>query len=385
VESGGFDGEGEMARKVILEIKEGDLTKTLRNFFADLLKRKNLDALLIPLELPSKVNVVPTLVTEVGKLECAQMFTPIMPVNTARIISEMTKVTPSEKRIGIVLRNCETRSLLELVKLRQASLENIVIFGIDCLGTYSLSDYSEKVEKGEFPLETILHRFKKGEEDPDLRQSCKICAYPLAQNADVIIELISHDIEKEGGITITTDKGEEGLKGIELKEHPAAENREKAVEERLSKQAQKRKEYFKENASRFQGIDRLMSVFSPCIRCYNCRTVCPVCYCRECFFDSPTFEMETDRYLGWAESKGAVRMPSNTLFFHLTRMAHMATCCVGCGLCSEACPNDIPVSEAFQLAASEVQKDLDYIPGRSLDEELPLSSFREEELEEVED
>jgi formate dehydrogenase subunit beta len=374
-----------MARKIILKVKEGDLTQTLRNFFAELLKKGRLDALLIPLELPSKVNVVPTLVTEVEKLECAELLAPVMPVNAARIISDMTKVTPSNKKVGMVLRNCEIRALFELVKLRQASLENMVIFGIDCLGTYSISDYSKKIKKGESPIETIIDRFKKGEEDTELRQSCKICAYPLAQRADIIIELISHDIGKEVGINITTDKGEEGLKGIELKESPDTEKREKAVEELLSEQAKKREGYFKENGSQFKGVDQLMSVFSPCIRCYNCRTVCPVCYCKECFFDSPTFEMEADRYLGWAQSKGAVRMPSNTLFFHLTRMAHMTTCCIGCGLCSEACPNDIPVSEAFQLAASEVQKDLNYIPGRSLDEELPLSSFREDELEEVED
>lgn len=374
-----------MARKVTLEVKEGDLTRTLRGFFAELLTKGNLDALLIPLELPNKVNVVPTLVTEVEKLQCAVLPAPVMPVNVARIISDMTKVTPSSKKVGVVLRNCEVRALIELVKLRQASLENMILFGIDCMGTYSVSDYSKKVEKGESPGEAIISRFKKGEEDPDLRQSCKICSYPLAQNADVVIELVSHDIEKEVGVTIATEKGEEGIKGIDLKEDTDTEKREKAVEEMLLKQAKKREEYFKENSSRFQGIDKLMSVFSPCIRCYNCRTVCPACYCKECFFDSPTFEMEADSYLGWAESKGAVRMPNNTLFFHLTRMAHMATCCIGCGLCSEACPNDIPVAEAFQLAATEVQKDLEYVPGRSLDEELPLSSFREEELKETED
>ena len=374
-----------MARKVILEVEEGDPTETLGSFFTELLKRGNLDALLIPLELPSRVNVVPALVTDVEKLKFAKLFAPIMPVNAARIISEMTKVTPSKKKVGVVLRNCEIRALLELVKLRQASLENMVIFGVDCLGTYSINDYSGKVEKGESPTEAILSRFKKGEEDPDLRQSCMICSYPLAQNADVIIELISHDIEKEVVISVTTDKGEESLKEIDLKDDSDVEKREKAVEEILSKQAKKREEYFKENGSQFRGVDQLMSVFSSCIRCYNCRNVCPACYCKECFFDSPTFEMEADRYLGWAQSKGAVRMPNNTLFFHLTRMAHMTTCCIGCGLCSEACPNDIPVAIAFQLAATEVQKELDYIPGRSLDEELPLSSFREDELREVED
>jgi len=374
-----------MVRKVLLEVPEENLTKTFTRFCADLLLRKKLDALLVPLELPGKANVVPTLVTDSEKLDAARLFAPVMPVNTARVLSEMTKVSPSSKKIGVVLRNCEIRALLELVKLRQASLENITLIGIDCLGTYSVNDYAGMVARGEVPQETILNRFIKGEDDPDLRQSCAICAYPLAQNGDLIIELMNSDLKKHVGITVLTERGEEVLQGMELSEDTDIEKRAKKLDEVFTQQANKREQFFKENASRFQGVEQLMTVLSPCIRCYNCRTVCPACYCKECFFDSPTFEMESDRYLGWAQSKGAVRMPSNTLFYHLTRMAHMATSCIGCGLCSEACPNDIPVAEIFQLAAAEVQKDLNYIPGRSLDEELPLSSFREDELREVED
>ena len=374
-----------MALKVQLEVHEGNLTKTLAGFCADLLNTGKLEALLVPLELPDKTSVVPALVTDSKKLDSARFLAPIMPVNTARVISDMTKVTPSSKKIGVVLRNCETRALIELVKLRQASLENITIIGIDCPGTYTVKDYAGRIANGESPEETILNRFIKGEEDPDVRQSCAICAYPLAQNADLTIELMGHDTQKSIAITATTGNGEALLQGAELQEDADTEKRTKTIEEVLAKQADKREKFFKENESRFKGIDQLMSVLSPCIRCYNCRTVCPACYCKECFFDSPTFEMESDRYLGWAESKGAVRLPSNTLFYHLTRMAHMATGCIGCGLCSEACPNDIPVAEIFQLAAAEVQKDLDYIPGRSPEEELPLSSFREDELREVED
>ena len=374
-----------MVRKVLLEVQEENLTKTFTRFCADLLLRKKLDALLVPLELPGKANVVPTLVTDSEKCDAARLFAPVMPVNTARVLSEMTKVSPSSKKIGVVLRNCEIRALLELVKLRQASLENITLIGIDCLGTYSVNDYAGMVARGEVPQETILNRFIKGEDDPDLRQSCAICAYPLAQNGDIIIELMNSDLKKHVGITVLTEGGEDVLEGMELSEDTDIEKREKKLDEVFTQQANKREQFFKENASRFQGVEQLMTVLSPCIRCYNCRTVCPACYCKECFFDSPTFEMESDRYLGWAQSKGAVRMPSNTLFYHLTRMAHMATSCIGCGLCSEACPNDIPVAEIFQLAAAEVQKDLNYIPGRSLDEELPLSSFREDELREVED
>ena len=374
-----------MARTIQLEVPEGNLTKTLAGFCADLLNTGKLEALLVPLELPDRTSVVPALVTDSTRLDSASFLAPLMPVNTARVISDMTKVTPSSKKIGVVLRNCEIRALIELVKLRQASLENIILIGIDCPGTYTVNNYTGRIAKGESPGETILQGFLKGEEDPDVRQSCAICSYPLAQNADLTIELMGHDIQKSIAITAATDSGEALLEGTELPEDIATEKRTKTIEEILAKQADKREKFFKENASRFKGVDQLMSVLSPCIRCYNCRTVCPACYCKECFFDSPTFEMESDRYLGWAETKGAVRLPSNTLFYHLTRMAHMATSCIGCGVCSEACPNDIPVAEIFQLAAAEVQKDLDYIPGRSLDEELPLSSFREDELREVED
>ena len=128
-------------------------------------------------------------------------------------------------------------------------------------------------------------------------------------------------------------------------------------------------------------MENLSAVFAPCIKCHNCKTVCPVCYCRECFFDSPTFELEADRYLGLAEKKGAVRMPTDTLLFHLTRMAHMGTSCVGCGACEEACPSGIPLLKIFQLIGDNVQKLFEYVPGRSLEDELPATAFREDELQ----
>ena len=93
--------------------------------------------------------------------------------------------------------------------------------------------------------------------------------------------------------------------------------------------------------------------------------------------------MEAEKYLGWAKKRGMIKMPTDTLLFHLTRMNHMATSCVGCGMCAEACPNDIPVGNIFRLVGLGAQKLFDYVPGRSLDEELPLSTFKEDELHEV--
>jgi formate dehydrogenase subunit beta len=73
-------------------------------------------------------------------------------------------------------------------------------------------------------------------------------------------------------------------------------------------------------------------------------------------------------------------MPTDTLIFQLTRLNHMATSCVGCGMCESACPNDLPVATIFRAVGEKVQALFDYVPGRSLEEELPVATFREDEL-----
>jgi formate dehydrogenase subunit beta len=61
----------------------------------------------------------------------------------------------------------------------------------------------------------------------------------------------------------------------------------------------------------------------------------------------------------------------------------MSTACVGCGQCSNACPNDIPVMELFRTIAQGTQLAFGYEAGKSIDQEPPLSTFREDEFDEV--
>jgi len=43
----------------------------------------------------------------------------------------------------VVLRSCEIRALVELVKFQQAKLDDVLIVGIDCLGAYKVVDWQK--------------------------------------------------------------------------------------------------------------------------------------------------------------------------------------------------------------------------------------------------
>ena len=130
-----------------------------------------------------------------------------------------------------------------------------------------------------------------------------------------------------------------------------------------------------------EGLEGLKKVFATCIRCLNCMENCPICYCKLCIFKSPTFDHPGERYARWAKRKGAQKMPAETMLFHLTRLNHMASSCIGCGLCDTACPMGLPVATLFRKVAGGVQGMLEYVPGRSLEDPIPLTVFREDELQ----
>lgn len=371
-----------MSNSVMLPLKDGNIRQTINSFLQNLLSKEVVEAVLVPVAHPSGNYVVHSLVTDTEHLEQADALAPVMPVVAAKILQSMTRLTPVNKKTAIVIRSCEMRALVELVKLKQAQLENILIIGVDCPGAYSVKDYAEYAASN--TSDDFVKSAWQGKEDEKLRAGCKICQYPAPLTADIVIGLIGIDLNNGILLQADTKAGEEALKALELdikEDVKEAGQRETTVNKLLEDIKNKRKEFFEQVKKDVGGIENISAILAPCINCHNCRTACPVCYCRECFFESPTFELEADKYIGSALKKGAIRMPTDTLLFHLTRMSHMGSSCVGCGACEEACPNDIPLLKLFQLIGSEVQELFNYIPGRSLEEELPPVIFRENELE----
>ena len=370
-----------------LEVKDGAL-ETMASFLRELLERGIVDALLVPQRTPAGDNVVQTLFTDPAKLENVDPVAPVLPVSSAKLVSDLT-ATGAVGRLGAVLRSCEVRALIELVKLKQASLDNVVLIGVDCLGTYEMNDYAELAASSNDNLSAdLLAQAKEGQFAPheghQFRVACQMCEYPVPQGVDLALGLIGVDTANEILITASDELAEK----LELNREGAAADlppkvggdRGGAVDRLVAERTAERDRRFAEFRQRVADMPSLLAEFSRCIRCHNCMVACPLCYCKECIFRTATFDHASAQYFRWASRKGSIRMPTDTLIFQLTRLNHMVTSCVGCGMCESACPNDLPVATIFRAVGEKVQALFDYVPGRSLEEELPVATFREDEL-----
>jgi formate dehydrogenase subunit beta len=392
-----------MSVTAYLEVAEGDTLGTLQHFLGQLLTEDIVDALLVPQKLPTGDNVVPTLIRDPAKLAGVDPIAPVMPVIAAQAVSNVT-ATEHGERLAAVLRSCELRAVIELVKLQQASLEDVILIGVDCLGTYEVRDYARLIEAGVDPTAEVLTKVAEGQlsahEGYQLRAACRMCEKPVPGGPDVYRPDITIGfLGMDPGLQILIEASDDLAEklGLEAAEGPSAvrrgepvepsgqasAKRKEIVERLIAERTAERDRVFAAFRERVIGMDTLLAEFSTCIRCYNCMGACPICYCKECIFRTPTFDHASPQYFRWAERKGSIRLPTDTLLFHLTRLNHMATSCVGCGMCESACPSELPVALIFRTVGQETQAIFDYHPGRSLEEEVPVSTFREDELAEL--
>lgn len=365
--------------KTVVPVENGDSLQTLQGFFRRLLEAKAVDALLVPMRTGGGM-VTPALVSDVDLLDAADPLAPVMPGNAATLVGKLSVREPRAK-VGAVLRSCELRALVELVKLQQANFDDLMLIGVDCAGTYPLPVYLSLQAEREEPLWKELYAVASAEPESqavDLRPACRICEQPAYDGADISIHLLESDLAQGIRLSLADTLGEQlGLESVE------PNGREGALDKLISARTAERDAAFSQIRGRLEGDEGFLGVFDACIRCHNCMNVCPVCYCKTCVFKSPVFDHEPMQYLRWARQKGAVRLPADTSLFHLTRLNHMGLSCVGCGMCTQACPADLPVGLVFRAIGQRLQQTFDYLPGRSLDETLPLITFKEDEWTEL--
>ncbi|MDP3789015.1 MAG: 4Fe-4S dicluster domain-containing protein [Candidatus Omnitrophota bacterium] len=361
----------------------------INNFFKQLLAKKIVDVLLVPQDTPAKTSVVQTLVRAEGQIVSANPFAPLLLMNSATLVGQLTVDKPKE-RVGAVMRSCEVRAVIELAKLKQVNIDNLVIIGVDCLGTYEPNTYQEIVPKFKDNKALTMDFLSEGKKpgmdasgQDKLRLACRWCEYPNPENTDIAINFLGCDINKEIFIQFSEKIDKINPEGLGLLPADDISKWQEASRLCRDERTKVRDRLFEEALNLLKDAKDLVKELGRCRRCYNCRRACPICYCRACIFDTVLFEHNYRQYFQWAAKKGKIRMPTDTLLYHLTRMNHMIVSCVGCGQCTSACPNNIPVAKFFKTIGAKVQALFDYKPGRSVEEEIPQATFKEDEFREV--
>lgn len=382
-----------MATTAKIDVDNAGPAEALRGILRKLLADEAVSAVMAARHTPGGGAVMPALISDPARLDEADPLAPAFPLNGAKLLGRLTR-GESRGMIAAVMRPCEIRAFVELCKLNQGSMDNALLIGVDCPGAFGNADYRAfSIANGpQKASRAFLEKFlpkgvpaSEAEGAPPLSRACLACEHPTAMAADCMLGLFGADPEHAMTLVAQTPKGQAVVGRMDLAEagKDLLDSRANAMAALVGERMRYRDAMFAETAEATSSLEKLGQFLSACVNCYNCRVACPVCYCRECVFVTDVFDHEPWQFLSWARQKGALKLPSDTLFYHMTRLAHMSAACVGCGQCSNACPNDVPVMELFRMTSAGVQKAFSYEAGRDPEESPPLSVFHEREFSEV--
>lgn len=359
-----------------VQVDGGDRLEAARLFLRGLVENHVVDGVLVPLE-GAGHSVMPALVRDPAVLSHANPFAPVMAINSARLVSMLTR-EDSAGRLGAVLRPCEIRAVIELVKFNQAKVDKLVMIGADCLGTFSVTEYGRTIETSPDLTSRILDSVGNG--GPPLfafRTACRMCEQPTAVNADISLGFIG--VENRQALLVEAREDLAAQMRLEA-DGSSASARERALEELVSARTKERDAELERFRADTRSNGGVAAYLADCMECTNCMNACPICYCKECFFRSSNAERAPRDLLRSAGRQGSLAMPPDAVLFQITRLNHMATSCVGCGMCEAACPHHIPLTAMFRAVGARVQKRFGYVPGADVNDKPPFMQFKPDEF-----
>ena len=341
----------------------------------DRLEQDQVRAVLMPVALPPASLPMPTLVQNTSDLEKALPLAPVTAVSSAVQAAKVSLAGP-EYKTAALLHPCEIRALVELSKLNQARLENLLLIGLECPGRLENQDYLDKKNQDANLDLTFYH-------DPGLQagvaKTCLSCREFIPENTHINICLLGLEPEEELVISWNGSLEKDLARALELEPVQEPEKRKKYIDEHFSSRQQAFETLSRETAANLKDPMAMQAMIAHCLGCFNCQRACPVCFCRECVCSREAFDRDPPALLARAAGSGGVRLPAEMTMFHLTRLAHMSHACVGCGQCSSVCPSRIPVADMFRTVAARTQESLEYRAGQDPDAPIPHLKFSPED------
>ncbi|MFC1887539.1 4Fe-4S binding protein [Candidatus Cloacimonadota bacterium] len=257
---------------------------------------------------------------------------------TSYLTKDKRKLGQIYDKVGIIVKGCDSRSVVLYSIENQIKRENVFLIGVPCQGILEKKKIMAKTQGKEVleknfqgaNIKLVGRNFEMSVPLKEvLADSCLNCRFPDAPEYDVFIGEPRKEITAEEEFAV--------------------------VEEFENKSAEERWDYIKEEYSR-------------CIRCYACRNVCPSCYCTECFVDQNNPQ--------WI---GKTPEVTDSIIFHLIRNLHIAGRCVDCGSCVSACPVDLDLRIMNKKVEKEIKERFDYTAGLDINEKPAMSSYCEHE------
>jgi ferredoxin len=262
---------------------------------------------------------------------------------------------PDQRPVGLVIKGCDSRAVVVLLQEKFITRSDIYLIGVSCENTGVVDDRKlqkklkgKKVEKIEFGEKDnfIINTSEGKVEIPAseiLAERCLECK----ASAPVIFDVLLGEKSRR--------KSDSPFKSLEKIESLSAEERWAFWKAELDK----------------------------CIRCYACRSVCPMCYCDECVVDTINFAVAADttaeekaQKIKWLEKSPA---SSENFVYHMVRAIHLAGRCIDCGECERACPLDIPLRFLNKYLEKQAKELFGYEPGSDPEQPSLVACFKDED------
>lgn len=333
----------------------GDPLKAVRIFLQTIWAQANLQGMLVQTDGKHKNSARPQLVDDPERLAFINPFRPLMTVNSARLIPALMHENP-EAHLSAILRPCEMRALVEMVKQDSFKLDGFLTICLDCLGTYPADEYqwraSRKESDADLTKEALQFARQGGMLSYRYRSACQTCLSPQAQLADINIHVLGLPVrqlvlietrdeevaEKFGFASITDGKAQEEI----------SEQHQRIVEKILERHSHTMERITQGLGELLpKNIQDIIVQLENCGNCQNCMTVCPIC--------SVHFPVK-DRSGSYQEEQ----------------IARWLVSCSGCGMCEQACLNHLPLSIIFGYIHHKLAEEYNYQAGQSFEETLPL-------------